>query len=127
MLKALIARLTGTVVITETLHQATSFNRTLVPPLASRVLGVLKARCAEPLRLVRSISMQYRGGGAASGPMARTAEASAFVPKILRPLRIFFGKGERKGDTNALTPASHLDEQTKSEWAAEVIDDVVGR
>ena len=122
------ARLTETVRLTpETLHQATSFDSTLVPPLAARVLGVLKVRCAEPLRLVRSISMQYRGGSTASGAAARAVEASAFVPQILRPLRVFLGKGERKGDTNALTPASHLNEQTKSAWAAEVIDDVVGR
>lgn len=111
---------------TETLAETVHYDATLLPQLSQRILSVLRTRCADPLRMVRSISTQYRGSATPS-PAPREAEPSYFVPQILRPLRAYLGKAERRGDASSATPARNLDVQTRSLWASEVVEDVLYR
>ncbi|EJT49997.1 hypothetical protein A1Q1_00838 [Trichosporon asahii var. asahii CBS 2479] len=54
---------------------------------AERIVLILQKRCAEPLKLVRSVASQFRASGSkSSGPPA----ASYFVPQLLKPVHAFF-------------------------------------
>jgi hypothetical protein len=64
----------------------------LVKPLSRVIVSILAQRCADTLRLVRSVASQYRSAGIKREPTA----ASYFVPAILKPLREFFDR-ERGG------------------------------
>lgn len=64
----------------------------LVEPLLRVIVSILARRCADSLRLVRSVASQYRSAGIKREPTA----ASYFVPAILKPLREFFDR-ERGG------------------------------
>lgn len=69
-----------------TLHYAlqTSLDslKILIPPLSDRFISILSRRCIDTLRLIRSITGQYRH----TNKKAPT-EASYFVPNILKPLK----------------------------------------
>ncbi|PWN43830.1 COG2-domain-containing protein [Ceraceosorus guamensis] len=113
-----------------TLQEACSYQGQSVASLSQRIVSVLKTRCGEPLRLVRSMGTQYRGSSAptSSPSSAQGLEPSYFVPQALRPLKMYLGKGERAGDTNSsLALARHLDTETRSSWAQKVVDDIVER
>lgn len=64
----------------------------LVEPLSRVLVSILARRCADSLRLVRSVASQYRSAGVKREPTA----ASYFVPTILKPLSDFFDR-ERGG------------------------------
>jgi hypothetical protein len=64
----------------------------LVKPLSRVIVSILAQRCADTLRLVRSVASQYRSAGIKREPTA----ASYFVPAILKSLREFFDR-ERGG------------------------------
>lgn len=108
------------------------FQETLLAPVSERITKILKDRCAEPLRLVRSVSStSYRSGvstpASNSGPDGDPeVEPSYFVPQILRALRQFFGLGDRPGE-KSLTTAALLNEEIKSQWAISVVEDVAMR
>lgn len=117
----------------KTLDGSFQLRRALVPLLGSRVQAILKTRCAEPLRLVRSVSTQYRGGNAPSS----TTEPSYFVGQFLRPLRMYLGRAERNTHQHqhnqqqqqrpAKTAAQELDTETRSLWAQIVVEDFLER
>ncbi|CEH18451.1 Low density lipoprotein receptor [Ceraceosorus bombacis] len=114
----------------QTLQEACSYQGQSVASLSHRIVSVLKTRCGEPLRLVRSMGTQYRGSSAptSSPSSAKGLEPSYFVPQALRPLKTYLGKGERVGDTNSsVALARHLDTETRSSWAQNVVDDIVER
>ncbi|PWN30830.1 COG2-domain-containing protein [Jaminaea rosea] len=105
------------------------FTSTLLLPISTRLTSILKSRCAEPLRLVRSVSStSYRSSGSSTPNDSSTAavEPSYFVPQILRSLRHFLGKGDRQ-DEKFLTAATLVDEGIKTGWATSVVEDVAVR
>ncbi|PWN48134.1 COG2-domain-containing protein [Violaceomyces palustris] len=134
------------------LEESLSYRKNLLPLVRRAVTGILKSRCAEPLRLVRSINTQYRSG--VSSPSSSTGssagktkaggegqaslgpEPSAFVDQVLRPLFHFLGG--RSADEDAATatssssahptsPALKLDREVREDWSIEVVEDVVNR
>ncbi|PWN87558.1 COG2-domain-containing protein [Acaromyces ingoldii] len=117
----------------KTLDGSFQLRRALVPLLGSRVQAILKTRCAEPLRLVRSVSTQYRGGNAPSS----STEPSYFVGQFLRPLRMYLGRAERNTHQHqhnqqqqqrpAKTAAQELNTETRSLWAQIVVEDFLER
>jgi conserved oligomeric Golgi complex subunit 2 len=116
----------------EALLDTLPFRTEMLPGITHRLVSILKARCAEPLRLVRSVNTQYRSGAStpSAAPTTTTTsqvEPSYFIPQILRSLRIFFGKAERNEDASSspMTPARLVPSaDIKTAWATEVIDDV---
>lgn len=94
----------------------------MITSLGRTSVSILKLRCAEPLRHVRSISTQYRGTNP-SGPTSD--QPSHFVPQILRPLHSYFGIAS--GDINSSAPARRLESKVKSAWAQEVVEDVASK
>lgn len=117
-----------------TLTTTFPFTRTLLPAISTRLTSILKSRCAEPLRLVRSVSStSYRSSGSstptadgASSSGSGGVEPSYFIPQILRSLRHFLGKGDRP-DEKFLTAATLVDGEVKTGWATAVVEDVAVR
>lgn len=56
-------------------------------PYAERIVLILQKRCAEPLKLVRSVASQFRASGSKS---SGAPTASYFVPQLLKPVHAFF-------------------------------------
>ncbi|PWN24094.1 COG2-domain-containing protein [Microstroma glucosiphilum] len=117
--------------ISAALTDAFPYESRLLPSVGAAIVSLLKSRCAEALRLVRSINTQYRGG--TSGPSTPNAELlssqvepSYFVPQIFRPLRAFLGKGDRSGE-QFMTPGRLVAKEYRLSWATEVVDDVAMR
>lgn len=90
------------------LQSSLSLQRESVPLLAAKVTAVLKSRCAEPLRLVRSLSSQYRSAVGGSGTSSNPAslDPSYFVNQFLRPLRMFLGRADMAPGARILAPGS---------------------
>lgn len=100
------------------------FRTSLLQPISEQIVGILKSRCAEPLRLVRSVSAtSYRNGSGNAATNDNEVEPSYFVPLIFRPLRQFLGKGDRPGE-KFLTTATLISRDVKADWATSVIEDV---
>lgn len=79
-------------------------------PYAERIVLILQKRCAEPLKLVRSVASQFRASGSKiSGPPA----ASYFVPQLLKPVHAFF-------DARPALKAKY-----QAAWAGQVADHVM--
>lgn len=114
-----------------TLDSAFPFTRTLLPAISARLTSILKSRCAEPLRLVRSVSStSYRTSGSSTPTDGASStggiEPSYFIPQILRSLRHFLGKGDRP-DEKFLTAATLVGGDVKTGWATAVVEDVAVR
>jgi hypothetical protein len=115
----------------QTLHESVSTQNKVVPLLSTRITSILKARCAEPLRLVRSVSTQYRAqtsSGTATPSGNTVTEPSSFVVQFLRPVRLYLGKGEGRNESRRSEAHSRLlDRNTRNQWITEVIEDFVAR
>lgn len=123
----------------ETLHASLSLQSQVLPLLSAKVTAVLKTRCAEPLRLVRSVSTQYRSATSSANMSNGAMEPSFFVVQFLRPVRYYLG---RTDSSRKVTPPptsegngmpgnaalSHLlARDVRQQWIGEVIDDFVVR
>ncbi|PWN36411.1 COG2-domain-containing protein [Meira miltonrushii] len=135
----------------ESLDAALTLSSQLYPLLSAKIISVLKTRCAEPLRLVRSVSTQYRSAtttnpksttnGSANGS---AMEPSFFVNQFLRPMKQYLGKSDQigtGGGTNASRQASQdqvtqanngalstlLPQEVRQRWMNEVVEDFVVR
>lgn len=93
--------------IEEALAAVTSF----VPSLSSQVITILVKRCAEHLKLVRSVASQVRAS-TRKGPI----EPSYFVHNILKELKAY---------SNG--PGRVIEEDLRIKWATAVVEDVAGR
>lgn len=136
--------LSGLCIPPAALQDTFPLSSTLLPRISLALTSILKARCGEPLRLVRSVNTQYRAGSAGAGssrpgPGTSLPEPSYFVPQILRSLRAFLGKaqapassgqsgqGQGQGEGGTGTPAGLVPREVKTQWAADVVEDVVER
>jgi hypothetical protein len=108
----------------------------VVPLCASKVTTILKSRSAEPLRLVRSVSTQYRTSSASAngGQPSSSYEPSFFVVQFLRPVRQYLGaveKVQQRGVGGAADVvekcSARLPKATREQWIGEVIEDFVVR
>lgn len=95
-----------------------------ISSLGRSIVSILKIRCSEPLRHVRSISTQYRGNSSSHSSQT-TDQPSQFVPQILRPLHLYFGIAS--GETNSAAPARRLTNEIKSSWSQEIVEEVASR
>ncbi|UZJ54781.1 hypothetical protein CBS101457_004101 [Exobasidium rhododendri] len=117
----------------ETLQGSLSMQSKILPLLSTRITHLLKSRCAEPLRLVRSVSTQFRTGSvAASGDGDAILEPSSFVIQFLRPVRHYLGKGDgNKYDQQQRRTeevmSRFLTPSIRSQWMGEVVEDFVAR
>jgi hypothetical protein len=115
----------------QTLQESVSTQSRVVPLLSTRITSILKSRCAEPLRLVRSVSTQYRAqpsNGTVTPSGTVITEPSSFVVQFLRPVRLYLGKGEGRTESRRSEVSSrYLDRTTRSQWITEVIEDFVTR
>ncbi|GAA5967676.1 hypothetical protein JCM8115_006895 [Rhodotorula mucilaginosa] len=98
---------TETAAIEEALTGVTSF----VPSLSSQVITILVKRCAEHLKLVRSVASQVRAS-TRKGPI----EPSYFVHNILKELRAYLNG-----------PGRVIEEELRRKWATAVVEDIAGR
>ena len=96
-----------TAAIEEALTGVTSF----VPSLSSQVITILVKRCAEHLKLVRSVASQVRAS-TRKGPI----EPSYFVHNILKELRAYLNG-----------PGRVIEEELRKKWATAVVEDIAGR
>ncbi|CAO1626131.1 unnamed protein product [Parajaminaea phylloscopi] len=109
--------------------QAFPFRAKLLGPISDHLANTIASHCSEPLRLVRSVSAtNQRSAVGSAGPdhdsiRGAGPEASYFVPQIFRPLRQFFGLGDRPGE-RFLTMAALVQADVKSLWATSVVNDV---
>lgn len=101
------------------LAQCMPFETQNLPAITTRITDVLKARSAEPLRLVRSVNtVSHRPTTTTAAASNAQPEASYFIPQFLRPLKTFFAK----------TPAAQLvPSHIRTAWATQVIDHVARR
>lgn len=112
----------------ETLQASLSMQTKILPLLSTRIASILKSRCAEPLRLVRSVSTQYRAGSTSSSGNGAIAEPSTFVIQFLRPVRHYLGKGDGKMEPRRVEVLSRfLDQKIRSQWMTEVVEDFIAR
>lgn len=113
----------------QTLQESLAMQSRVIPLLSTRVTSILKTRCTEPLRLVRSLSTQYRAQPSnASNLNATTMEPSSFAIHFLRPIRLYLGKFDGKGEVmKSDVTSQYLDRQTRNQWMTEVIEDFVTR
>ncbi|CAO1628558.1 unnamed protein product [Sympodiomycopsis kandeliae] len=111
--------------------QTFPFEQDILPLLTDRIVTLLKARSAEPLRLVRSVNTSSSYRSSANNTTATTSdslpEPSYFIPHILRPLKHLFGIASSKGIADTVTPARLVPSSIKLQWATDVIEDVATR
>ncbi|GAA5872300.1 hypothetical protein JCM8547_004805 [Rhodosporidiobolus lusitaniae] len=85
----------------------------LTPSLSSQLATILVKRCAEHLKLVRSVASQVRASTRRQG---QEREASYFVGNILKELRSFLGG-----------PGRVVEESVRVRWAETVVEEVAAR
>ncbi|GAA5884786.1 hypothetical protein JCM6882_005394 [Rhodosporidiobolus microsporus] len=83
----------------------------LVPSLSSQITTILTKRCAEHLKLVRSVASQVR-----ASTRRGATEPSYFVANILKELRAYLGG-----------PGRVVEEELRRKWATVVVEDIAGR
>ncbi|TKA51088.1 hypothetical protein B0A53_05874 [Rhodotorula sp. CCFEE 5036] len=98
---------TETAAFEEALSGVISF----IPSLSSQVITILVKRCAEHLKLVRSVASQVRAS-TRKGPI----EPSYFVHNILKELRAYLNG-----------PGRVIEEELRKKWATAVVEDIAGR
>lgn len=136
----------------ESLDAALTLCSQLYPLLSAKIISVLKTRCAEPLRLVRSVSTQYRSATTAANVKSTTngsangnaMEPSFFVNQFLRPMKQYLGKSDQVGSgsganisrqtsqdqvtqTNNGALSTLLPQEIRQRWMNEVVEDFVVR
>ncbi|MCO5599821.1 hypothetical protein L7F22_053928 [Adiantum nelumboides] len=135
----------------ESLDAALMLSSQLYPLLSAKIISVLKARCAEPLRLVRSVSTQYRSATTSTNPKSTSntngsangsaMEPSFFVNQFLRPMKQYLGKLDQVGNgsgsntprqtnhdqTSNLSLSALLPKGIRQRWMDEVVEDFVIR
>ncbi len=105
------------------LERSIPLRSSIVPGLSRVIQRILAARCAEPLRMVRQISTQYRSNNARHARSSSAQiEPSSFVPQIFHPLLAFFSS-EEEGVLG--TAARRLDAETKRELLSSVVGDTL--
>ncbi|GAA5853661.1 hypothetical protein JCM5353_001396 [Sporobolomyces roseus] len=95
----------------EVMREALSVLTSIMPSLSSQITTILIKRCAEHLKLVRSVASQVR-----ASTRKTTSEPSYFVHNILKDLR-----GYLSG------PGRVVEEELRVKWATIVVDDIAGR
>jgi len=93
------------------MREALSALTSIIPSLSSQITTILIKRCAEHLKLVRSVASQVR-----ASTRKTTSEPSYFVHNILKDLR-----GYLSG------PGRVVEEELRVRWATTVVDDIAGR
>ncbi|BGP14663.1 hypothetical protein JCM10213_001627 [Rhodosporidiobolus nylandii] len=83
----------------------------LIPSLSSQITTILVKRCAEHLKLVRSVASQVR-----ASTRRGASEPSYFVHNILKELRAYL-----QG------PGRVVEEEVRRQWATQVVEDIAGR
>ncbi|KWU42557.1 COG complex component [Rhodotorula sp. JG-1b] len=97
--------------VEENTETALSGVTSFVPSLSSQVITILVKRCAEHLKLVRSVASQVRAS-TRKGPI----EPSYFVHNILKELRAYVNG-----------PGRVIEEELRKKWATAVVEDIAGR
>lgn len=121
------------VMLKSVLQESLSLQTQLVPFLTSKVISILKNRCAEPLRLVRSVSTQYRSNAPSSSTSSdiskSSPEPSYFVNQFLRPVRTFLGRQEAlpTEKRSSSTFSAQLPKAIREQWVSDIIDDFASR
>ena len=70
----------------------------IIPLLSNQVESILTRRCCEALAPVKSLPGQFR----ATSQKHMPSKPSAFVPLILRPVKMFFGVDTGDSGTKSL-------------------------
>ncbi|KAG0653924.1 hypothetical protein C6P46_002065 [Rhodotorula mucilaginosa] len=96
---------------TAAFEEALSGVISVIPSLSSQVITILVKRCAEHLKLVRSVASQVRAS-TRKGPI----EPSYFVHNILKELRAYLNG-----------PGRVIEEELRKKWATAVVEDIAGR
>lgn len=95
----------------EVMRESLAALNSIIPSLSSQITTILVKRCAEHLKLVRSVASQVR-----ASTRKTSTEPSYFVHNILKEL---------KGYLNG--PARVVEQELKVKWATTVVDDIAGR
>ncbi|GAA6031739.1 hypothetical protein JCM8097_001962 [Rhodosporidiobolus ruineniae] len=98
----------------DVLRASLSSMTSLVPSLSSQITTILIKRCAEHLKLVRSVASQVRASTRRPGQGA--AEPSYFVPSILKELRAYLAG-----------PGRVVEKDLREKWATAVVEDIAAR
>lgn len=93
------------------IEEAVSGVTSFVPSLSSQVVTILVKRCAEHLKLVRSVASQVRAS-TRKGPI----EPSYFVHNILKELKAYLNG-----------PGRVVEEELRKKWATAVVEDIAAR
>jgi hypothetical protein len=83
----------------------------IIPSLSSQITTILVKRCAEHLKLVRSVASQVR-----ASTKKTSTEPSYFVHNILKELRSYLAG-----------PARVVEQELRVKWASTVVDDIAVR
>ncbi|GAA6061648.1 hypothetical protein JCM10212_002525 [Sporobolomyces blumeae] len=95
----------------EVMREALASLTSIVPSLSSQITTILIKRCAEHLKLVRSVASQVRAS-TRKGP----SEPSYFVHNILKELKAYLGG-----------PGRVVEEELRTTWATTVVDEIAVR
>ncbi|GAA5969864.1 hypothetical protein JCM11641_008068 [Rhodosporidiobolus odoratus] len=104
-------KLAGEESASEVIATSLSSMTSLLPSLSSQIVTVLVKRCAEHLKLVRSVASQVR-----ASTRRGTSEPSYFVHNILKELKTYL-----------TGPGRVVEEELRKEWATAVVEDIAGR
>jgi hypothetical protein len=96
----------------EVLQASLTALTSLIPSLSTQLTTILIRRCAEHLKLVRSVASQVRASTRRTG----VQEPSYFVGNILKELRSYL-----QG------PGRVVEEEMRRRWARVVVEDIAGR
>ncbi|GAA5906257.1 uncharacterized protein JCM6883_005490 [Sporobolomyces salmoneus] len=95
----------------EVMRESLTALTSIIPSLSSQITTILVKRCAEHLKLVRSVASQVR-----ASTRKTSTEPSYFVHNILKELRAYLNG-----------PARVVEEELRVRWATTVVDDIAGR
>lgn len=97
-------------------HQLATFD-TIVPPVSMQITNILTRRACDALQPVKSILSQFKAMSNKHTP----ANASYFIPSILRPVHKFFDVA------TDVTPGSRLKDDLMQSCATEVFESACHR
>ncbi|GAA6009286.1 hypothetical protein JCM11491_004257 [Sporobolomyces phaffii] len=95
----------------EIMRESLAALTSVIPSLSSQITTILIKRCAEHLKLVRSVASQVR-----ASTRKTATEPSYFVHNILKELKAYL-----------TGPARVVEADLRAKWATTVVDDIAGR
>jgi hypothetical protein len=115
-LKRLLSLLNPTATLTQTLSD---LSETFLPHLTNHIITHLIRHCSEPLRLIRSISSQYRS--TSTSKSKPPTEPSYWVPNVFSPIQTFFASSS----SSSSNPSSGIGRRLRAEHGTPIARSVI--